>query len=261
MIFNYLHGRNSIITNVVRQPAFGFGKSAAVFVPDAAQNIKIYNNVFERMGNGLNLDGATGVEVKNNVFINTEGADVENGSSVAFTNNLKYHTNPTKANFVLTGGPTLGANNITGNPGFKNSGDRWGNYYQPASATSLVVNAGTNVGLAYSGSAPDIGRWEFTGNSLGSGDGAFNLVNKNKNKITSLKVYPNPAQDILTLQSPDLHLYSNLRVVNILGQVCQEINLINEEIAEVNIRHLPAGTYFVVLHNQLQSEVIQFIKE
>lgn len=153
--------RNNIIANVNRTPGFGFGKSAGVFVPDAASNLKIYNNVFDTMGNGLNLDAATGVDVKNNVFLNTLGADVENGSNVTFMNNLKYHTDPQKANWNLTGGPTLGSGNILGDPGFKKTGNRWDTYYQPASASSLVVDKGVNVGLPYNGSAPDIGRWEY----------------------------------------------------------------------------------------------------
>ncbi|QGQ95175.1 carbohydrate-binding protein [Paenibacillus psychroresistens] len=152
--------RNNIFANVNRTPGFGFGNSAAVFVPDAASNIKIYNNVFDHMGNGLNLNSASGVDIKNNVFINTEGADVENGSGVTFMNNLKYHTNPQKASFVMVNGPTLGTGNILGLPGFKNTGNRWDTYYQSASASSLVVNNGVNVGLPYNGTAPDIGRWE-----------------------------------------------------------------------------------------------------
>lgn len=253
--------RNNIFTNVVRQPQFGFGKSAGVFVPDAAQNIKIYNNVFDRMGNGLNLDGATGVEVRNNVFLNTQGADVENGSSVTFTSNLKYHTDPQKVNFNLTGGPTLGTGNITGNPGFKNAGDRWGNYYQPASSTSLVVNTGVNVGLPYNGTAPDIGKWEFSGAGLWGGDEAFNLAKKPTLINGQINVYPNPTKDKLTLQSPNLDLYSKLKIVNVLGQICQEINLAHHQTAEMDIQYLPAGTYFVILSNKSQSEVIQFIKE
>jgi hypothetical protein len=153
---------NNIFANVSRTPGFGFGKSAAVFVPDPAQNMKIYNNVFDTMGNGLNMDGVNGADVKNNVFMNTLGADVENGSSITFKNNLKYHTDSQKGNFIV-GSITVDSTNILGNPGFKNTGSRWDTYYQPASSTSLVVNKGVNVGLPYVGSAPDIGRFEYGG--------------------------------------------------------------------------------------------------
>lgn len=152
--------RNNIFANVNRTPGFGFGNSSAVFVPDTASNIKIYNNIFDRMGNGLQFNSASNVEVRNNVFLNTEGADVEGAGVTAFTNNLKYHTNSQKADFVLNGS-SLGAGNIKGLPGFNNTGSRWDSYYKPASSTSFVVNKGINVGQPYNGTAPDIGRWEY----------------------------------------------------------------------------------------------------
>ncbi|GCE15492.1 hypothetical protein KTT_53510 [Tengunoibacter tsumagoiensis] len=152
---------NNIIANVNRTPGFGFGNSSGVFIPDAATNIRIDNNVFDHMGNGVQLDNANGVEVNNNVFLNTEGADAQGGSNVTFNNNLKYHTDPQKAGWNLTGGPTLGSGNLLGDPGFKKTGNRWNTYYQPASASSLVVDKGVDVGLPYNGSAPDIGRWEY----------------------------------------------------------------------------------------------------
>ncbi|MEM1214177.1 MAG: PA14 domain-containing protein [Bacteroidota bacterium] len=154
--------RNNIITNVNRTPSFGFGNSSAIFIPDPAQNIKIYNNVFDRMGVALDLGSASGVDIKNNVFLFTEADDVKLGSGVTFENNLKYHTNPQKANFVLTGA-SVGPGNLTTNPGFTNSGDRATAYYQPASSASAVVDAGAPLGYPYNGNAPDIGRWEFGG--------------------------------------------------------------------------------------------------
>ncbi len=152
--------RNNIFTNINRQPGFGFGKSSAVFIPDSATNIKIWNNVFENQGNSLNLDAGTSIDVRNNVFLNSLGADIEGGSGITFTNNLKYHTNPQKAAWVISG--TVGANNYTNTlPGFNNSGDRAGNWYKPASSSSFVVNKGFNVGLPIVGSAADIGYFEF----------------------------------------------------------------------------------------------------
>jgi hypothetical protein len=151
--------RNNIFANVNRTPGFGFGNSAAIFVPDTASNIKIYNNVFDRMGNALQLNSASGVDIRNNAFLQTEGSDVDGGSNITFTHNLKYHTNSQKNSFNI-GGVTLGAGNVVGNPGFLGTGSRWDTYYKPASASSLVVDAGTNVGYPFSGSAPNIGRWE-----------------------------------------------------------------------------------------------------
>ncbi len=153
---------NNVITNVDRDPGFGFANSSAIFIPDPAQNVKIYNNVFERMGVALEITAASDVDVKNNIFIKSEGDDIKGGSGNA-SYNLKYHTNPQKAAFNSSLG---GSNNITGNPGLKETGPRstqytFGSYYEPASTSSLVVDAGTDVGLSFGGSAPDIGAFEF----------------------------------------------------------------------------------------------------
>lgn len=194
----YIH--NNIIANVARTPGFGFGNSSAVFVPDPVNTIKIHNNVFDRMGNGLQLNG-TGFDIKNNVFLNTEGDDVQGGSSVTFNNNLKYHTNPTKANFI---GNTSGSNNVLGAPGFQNTGSRWDTYYKPASSTSFCVNKGVNVGLAYAGSAPDIGRWEF-GLAQGRLAGAPATQQNLEDEVLA---YPNPTKGVLKISAGGRKIYA-----------------------------------------------------
>ncbi|MEN1784458.1 MAG: Ig-like domain-containing protein [Bacteroidota bacterium] len=180
---------NNVITNVDRDPGFGFGNSSAIFVPDPAQNLKVYNNVFERMGVALDLGGTDNADVKNNIFIGTEGEDVKGGNGDA-SNNLKYHTNSQKAAFNSTIG---GSNNVSGNPGLSESGARstlysFGPYYEPTSSSSLVVDAGTDVGLPFSGDAPDIGAFEF--NSVPTqAPGSFSLSSPSNN-ANSVSVNP-----------------------------------------------------------------------
>ncbi|BCL34866.1 hypothetical protein NSMS1_13130 [Nostoc sp. MS1] len=150
---------NNIFANIARKVQFGFGNSAAVFIPDPASNIKIHNNVFDNLGNSLQLNSADGISIKNNVFLNSQGTDLQGGKNIAFTNNLRRNVNSAKPSWQT--GFAVDATNIQGNPGFTSTGDRWNSYYKPVSSLSLVVNRGTNVGLPYSGSAPDIGRWEW----------------------------------------------------------------------------------------------------
>lgn len=205
--------RNNIIANVLRTPGFGFGNSSAVFVPDAAQNIKIYNNVFDRMGNGLQLTGASGTEVMNNVFLNTEGADVEGGSGTVFNNNLKFHTNSQKANFV----GASGSNNVLGNPGFQNTGARWDTYYKPASSTSFAVNKGVNVGLPFIGSAPDIGRWEYGAAGRMASE---NRTEEEYNPTEAMvRTYPNPSTGIVTVEFNPILEVREIQVINLQGKV------------------------------------------
>ena len=245
--------RNNIFANVNRSPVFGFGNSAAVFIPDAAQNVKIYNNVFDRMGNGLQLNSANGVEVKNNVFINSEGADVENGSGVTFQNNLKYHTNPQKTSWNLVGGPTLGSGNVFGNPGFKNTGARADTYYQPASSSSFVVNKGINVGLPYIGSSPDLGRWEFGATSR-FGDEIASIT------LKGALIYPNPTYDELSVDLGTEFVHPTMQVVNALGQIQLERNL-TDRFSLTSVSDLPAGLYFVLIKEGDTQRTLRMIKK
>ena len=153
---------HNIFANVNRPANFGFGDGAGVFNPDGdIYNINIYNNVFDTMGNAVTLNGTVGANVKNNVFLNTAGDDEHGGSNITFTHNLKYHSDPNYANFRTS--CALGPGNILGDPGFIKTGGRYDTYYQPASSNSLVVDKGVDVGFPYSGTSPDIGRWEYGG--------------------------------------------------------------------------------------------------
>ncbi len=237
--------RNNVIANVNRNPGFGFGNSSGVFVPDATNNIKIYNNVFDRMGNGLQLTSANGVEVKNNVFLNCEGADVEGGSNVTFTNNLKYHTNPQKTAWNV-GGIAVNATNLFGQPGFINAGDRYGDFYKPASASSLVVNKGTDVGLPFSGSAPDIGRWEYTGatSRMAASQPAPEVVE------AALTLHPNPTGGLVQLQlSPDVRVKS-IELTDLRGSVLLKQTADLWPGRQLDLSRYPNGVYLVRIRHE-----------
>ncbi|MGB3547250.1 MAG: PA14 domain-containing protein [Saprospiraceae bacterium] len=252
--------RNNIFTNVNRAPAFGFGKSSAVFVPDAAQNVKIHNNVFDRMGNGLNLDGVNGGEVINNVFINSLGADIENGSSIVMQNNLKYHADPQKTAFILTGGVTLGTGNITGLPGFTNSGPRWTTYYRPASSTAKVVDAGKIIGLPYNGSKPDIGRWEF-GTANRSVPGSEPAQIAGAAAVTAIDLYPNPAGAEVILDLPYGLNVEHVVISNAMGQVVRTLVPGGESRLRIDLNGLARGVYTVSVLEPEGKRTLRLIKE
>ncbi|WNJ20180.1 T9SS type A sorting domain-containing protein [Pontibacter sp. G13] len=73
--------------------------------------------------------------------------------------------------------------------------------------------------------------------SLGLGDDfADNRIN--------LEIYPNPASGQVHLLNPDQHLISKATVFNLQGQNLGTIRPIAESLS---VRHLPAGTYLLVL--------------
>ena len=138
-------------------------------------NVKYYNNTIELVGtqtaNVLSSYGGASdhVEIKNNLIINSNTAyswfpnkliHLENGASMSglqVQNNL--HQN------LPIGGVTGDyINNLTSDPKIAKSGNRPDKYYFPL-AGSPLIDAGVNVGLAFSGVAPDIGAYEYVSNT------------------------------------------------------------------------------------------------
>jgi gliding motility-associated-like protein len=137
-------------------------------------NVKYYNNTIELIGtqtaNVLSSYGGASdhVEIKNNLIINSNTAyswypnkllHLENGASISglqVQNNL--HQN-------LPMGSVAGnySSNLTSDPKITKSGNRPDKYYFPL-AGSPLIDAGVNVGLAFSGVAPDIGAYEYVSN-------------------------------------------------------------------------------------------------
>ncbi|MFD0670785.1 fibronectin type III domain-containing protein [Cohnella sp. GCM10027633] len=147
----------------------------------AYDNNKIYNNHFTRFEQAVWYKSVGNSPITNTKFQNNVATDMQY-AFVLTASDTQYLVDTTMTHNVLYNVPTpliraYGStpvnlnisNNLTGNPGLTGSGAKPDPFFRPASATSLVVNAGTNVGLPYSGSAPDIGRYEWTG-SGGGGD-------------------------------------------------------------------------------------------
>ena len=156
--------RNNIFYNSVIHDNWAGGPS--IYIDNSRdwdfKNILIYNNVFDMNKTGIIIKGSrvSDIDIKNNVFLHTSVSDVESSTNqnVSFDNNLKFLGN--SDGWVLVGVEQAGKN-IIQNPGFLQSGNRWGTYYQAASAESAIVDKGAYVGQPFNGLAPDIGRWEF----------------------------------------------------------------------------------------------------
>ncbi len=70
----------------------------------------------------------------------------------------------------------------------------------------------------------------------------INTESVSENNIASLEMYPNPAQNILTLTSENQGI-NNANIVNVSGQIVKEFSF--EGTIELDIRDLKAGVYFV----------------
>jgi len=81
----------------------------------------------------------------------------------------------------------------------------------------------------------------------------------------SLKLYPNPTKSILNLKiTSEKSEIIKLKITDALGKVVyQKILEVNagENIRSVNVRRLPAGTYYLNINQNNTSEKIGFVKE
>ena len=79
-----------------------------------------------------------------------------------------------------------------------------------------------------------------------------------KTKASDFTVYPNPANDILfveTVHAPSLP-DQTYRITNIMGQTLLQ-GSINAEIQQINIASLPAGMYFISVSDMIQKFVVK----
>jgi len=142
--------------------------------PGNMDNIYIYNNVFDNMDSGGSaairveadniIGDIDGIYVRNNIFVNlTYGVLFQStphtSSGNFYDHNIRDAATSGTINANGIASFTVGAGNITGNPGILSTGDRWTNYYKPSVGSNLI-DAGVNVGLPYTGTAPDIGLLE-----------------------------------------------------------------------------------------------------
>ncbi len=110
-------------------------------------------------------------------------------------------------------------------------------------SNSPLVNAGTNVGIAYVGSAPDIGAFESEG---------ISSVISNRNQLNSFILeqnYPNPFNPSTTIKfSLTKNNFTSITVYNMVGQKIS--TLVNQVLSSgehdmiFNAMSLPAGIYF-----------------
>ena len=163
--------RNNIFSNTFIHNNWAAGP--AIFIANSRSwdysNIQVSNNVFDNFYTGVfvkqesETNSINNVFIRNNVFMGVGNANIKVSGTVnnlTVKNNLKELSN--SFDWII-GTPVTSTveNNISGNPGFKLSGQKWNDWYKAVSGNSLVIDNGIDIGLPYNGLAPDIGRWEY----------------------------------------------------------------------------------------------------
>lgn len=61
-------------------------------------------------------------------------------------------------------------------------------------------------------------------------------------------LYPNPAQEYIQLETPQSYIESSIKILNIFGQIIQEVKL-NQNLTTIPIQHLSQGLYYLEFEN------------
>jgi hypothetical protein len=84
-------------------------------------------------------------------------------------------------------------------------------------------------------------------------------INNPKNIAKELNIYPNPANDIITVEIPNTIHSGTLKIINATGAVIysEDINLISNNIQNITTKDFPEGMYII----QIESEQYLFIQK
>ncbi|EKE19281.1 MAG: hypothetical protein ACD_9C00063G0002 [uncultured bacterium] len=146
------------------------------------QDLKIFNNTFDHLGNegvaifmrGEGPGNIRSVQIKNNIFRDMSYAALVGygghnmRSAIDFTYNVlsdlrQVYGGSDGVYDYIAGRPAFSRieNNMSFEPELNWSGNIPNPFYQPMSITANVVDKGTNVGRQFVGTAPDVGANEY----------------------------------------------------------------------------------------------------
>ena len=72
-------------------------------------------------------------------------------------------------------------------------------------------------------------------------------IDKNQLDNETIKLYPNPASNVLTIKSENAIMLKEVIIYNLLGQKVYETEVQNQHQYSINITHMPSGIYSVYI--------------
>lgn len=87
-----------------------------------------------------------------------------------------------------------------------------------------------------------------------------NALNNESYSVSNFAIYPNPANDVLTIQNKDNTIVSKVNVVDILGKIIKTSPFNASEVS-MDISDLKAGIYFVEIHSNTIKTIQKVIKK
>jgi hypothetical protein len=237
---------------------------------DTTQTASLPTDVYQNGNNYQGLSTPSPVLVGDTIYLFTDIAQNvfgDNWKQVALHQfksygdiNKWYHdTLPihTRSDFTWTDGnfsaEILGVNALL-------DGDRLRIWYSGNNITSIdttgAVNDTTyNVHFIGNELHVNAGFW-----GIGTSEYVFPILTGSEDLIieNSIRIYPNPASDMLKIQLPKEYINESIQIYNSLGYLVKQEKL--SQSSSIEIKDLPNGIYFLKLNNQSQFYA-KFIKQ
>jgi len=138
--------------------------------------------------------------------------------------------------------------------------------HHPSQCSGAVIfNINTKAGLSNGATIFNHAGIFFDDNPVVMTDTVENIigtpasVNNIKPSISAVHIYPNPANDVLTIKI-DREAYSSFTVSNTLGEILLQQTITTSQ-TTIQIKALPAGIYYVTLKGESGVVVKKFVKE
>ncbi len=224
-----------------------------------------YSSVISKNGDkiaigswGNNENGNTSGQVEVYEFLNNNwsqlGSDIlGNGSFQRFGWSISLSD---LGDVLAVGAPQGNKSSI-----YKFNNGNWLNIGNPIIGENISDECGYSVCLSSNGNKVAIGSTNNVGNGNNSGHvrvyDLSSLLNNNNFKIVTAKIYPNPFNNLLFIESDEY--IKKINVYNTIGQIVKSFNLIDSSNnIELNLSDLSKGLYFLELNinNLIKTEKI-----
>ncbi|MGQ1889864.1 right-handed parallel beta-helix repeat-containing protein [Thermophagus sp. OGC60D27] len=271
-------GIRKIVKNCIAANNAGYGFYELGYAPYYPNNARVYNNVSFRngigMSNSINAEysGQNPSVYRNNIIYEPVQSDAAGRPLFLVVDDIyiESHNNWDYANSTVIGSlfwwqPTdsvvvaaddfisLDASQLS--KPRKDDGSLPDITFMKLAPGSDLIDAGTDVGTPYNGTAPDIGYAEFD---------PMTIIETTKKEDSSLlHCYPNPTRDIIKVCfNSDLRLPVNIKLFNSKGEIVFSKTVQSDLLYDypIHLKTFSTGIYFLVLNYGDQTSSAKILK-
>ena len=256
---------NWIMTNCISAGNYRYAIHMADYAPYYRDNARIYNSMFYANNDGP-VSFTSDKEFHNSEFYNCISYANKNRQIAIYDypyyeshNTWDWNDSPSFP-YVMTDTVTVSDDDFLSIDIGQLSLPRQANGNLPPVTTFVLAensdlrDAGINVGLPYSGSAPDIGPSEF----LEANKLSTNTINNTFSSIT-LNSYPNPTSGMVYIDFGSVQKNVALKISDINGKLMKQYFFRKRKIIEINIDD-PPGIYILSVISEKNISTLRLIK-